>query len=93
MKIVDKNGEWFINTGIHRFNDPESNTLFEPGVPTKATATVWLKKQPVIKATDDPLAQPAPPAPTPTPPAPTPTPPAKPNQPTKSVAYIKPKAA
>lgn len=54
MKIVDKNGRWFTSFSKFRFHDPESDTMFEPGVPTKATPTSWLEAQnAIIKPTDE----------------------------------------
>lgn len=42
IKIADSSGEWFMNTSLFRMHDPESNTYFEPGIPTKAKVTEWL---------------------------------------------------
>lgn len=56
MKIVDPKGVWYKNNGQYRMVDPESHTTFEPGELTKATATAWLKNQPVMTACADPLA-------------------------------------
>lgn len=42
IKIADPKGQWYLNTALFRMYDPESNTYFEPGVPTKATKTDWL---------------------------------------------------
>jgi hypothetical protein len=58
MKIANPQGTWYTNTAMHAFNDPDSMTVFEPGIPTKATPTEWLKGQPVIKEIPDPLAAP-----------------------------------
>lgn len=55
MKIADPKGKWYINRGFYSFHDPESSTVFEPGVLTKATETTWLKGQPVIEEAADPL--------------------------------------
>jgi hypothetical protein len=43
IKIADPQGEWFMNTALFRMHDPESDTYFEPGIPTKATKTKWLR--------------------------------------------------
>jgi hypothetical protein len=56
MKIVNPKGKWYINNGLHSFHDPESFTVFEPGLLTKATETSWLKGQPTIQEAVDPLA-------------------------------------
>jgi hypothetical protein len=42
IKIADSSGEWFMNTALFRMHDPESDTYFEPGIPTKARVTEWL---------------------------------------------------
>lgn len=55
MKIADPKGKWYINRGFYSFHDPESSTVFEPGVLTKAAETTWLKGQPVIEEVADPL--------------------------------------
>lgn len=58
MHIANPKGKWYVNTGNYRFVDPESGTAFDPGEPTKATETEWLKLQAdVIKPTDDPMAE------------------------------------
>lgn len=53
-KMADSSGSWFINIGAYRMPDPESGTIFEPGLPTKATATAWLAGQPSITPCEDP---------------------------------------
>ena len=45
MHIVDKDGEWFQNFGSYPLADGESGTVFQPGVPTKASVTKWLAQQ------------------------------------------------
>lgn len=60
MQISDPQGAWLINTGLHQIHDPESSTVFYPGVLTKATYTNWVKGQPTITQQPDPLAPPAP---------------------------------
>lgn len=54
FKIADDKGEWFLNGGQFRMPDPESGTIFEPGIATKATPTEWLKGQAHITKVDDP---------------------------------------
>jgi hypothetical protein len=54
MKIVDPQGKWYVNTGAYAFNDPELNTVLEPGILTKVTETVWIKSQPVMLLQADP---------------------------------------
>lgn len=60
MKIVDPQGTWYLNTGVFNFHDPDSKTVFEAGVLTKATKTEWVKGQPVIVEQPDPMAAAAP---------------------------------
>lgn len=73
MKIVDKEGKWFVNSSQYPMVDGENGTRFEPGEPTKATETGWVKAQAVLNpftpdAGDDPTAAKAPaPAPAPAP--------------------------
>jgi len=56
MKIVDRDGKWFINNAQFRMVDGDSGTFFEPGEATKATETAWLGKQPHIVEVEDPNA-------------------------------------
>lgn len=60
MKIVDPQGTWYLNTGAFNFHDPESKTVFEAGVLTKAKKTEWVQGQPVILEQPDPTAPAAP---------------------------------
>lgn len=55
MRIVDPAGKWFVNSAQFAFNDPESNTRFEPHEPTKATPTTWIEGQPTINEVEDPV--------------------------------------
>lgn len=54
MKIADSSGEWFVNIGQYRIHDPISDTLFEPGMRTKATPTDWAMGQPTLQAIESP---------------------------------------
>jgi hypothetical protein len=54
MKIQDPKGVWLINQGSFRFSDGENGTIFEPGEPTKALRTQWVKDQTVIVRCVDP---------------------------------------
>lgn len=56
MHIVDKDGEWFQNFGSYPLADGESGTVFQSGVPTKASVTKWLAQQPTIRSIPDPTA-------------------------------------
>ena len=56
MKITNPQGTWFQSIAAFPIVDPESGTVFEPAVPTKATATDWVKSQPAIELIADPLA-------------------------------------
>ena len=58
--IANVKGDWWMNNGRHNFNDPDSNTLFPPGVAVKATTTAWLESQEkhgVFGRVADPLAE------------------------------------
>lgn len=46
---ADSSGVWMVNVGSYRLPDPESGTVFEPGVETKATRTEWSKGQPTLQ--------------------------------------------
>jgi hypothetical protein len=59
MKVVHKDGEWFVNTAVFRFVDPTNEAdpvIFEPGVPTKVRLTEWIASQPMIVSSPDPMA-------------------------------------
>lgn len=68
MKVVDKGGEWFINTSEHRIPDYQRHTenpgedmvFMEPGVPTKIKPSGYLLGQPTIVACPDPMSDDAP---------------------------------
>jgi hypothetical protein len=47
-KVYDPSGSWLINNGSFPFQDPETGSRFEPGVPTQALKSEWVKSQPVI---------------------------------------------
>ena len=55
-KIVDRAGVWLINTAQFPLHDSQSNTRFEPGEPTKAALTQFVKDQPTIVRCADPSA-------------------------------------
>lgn len=59
MKVIDKDGGWFVNTALFRFVDPThgegKEVIFEPGVPTKVKETEWMKSQALIVACPDPF--------------------------------------
>lgn len=55
MKVIDKGGEWFMNTAAYRFVDAETGNIFEPGLPTKVKKNAWIEGQPMIVACPDPL--------------------------------------
>lgn len=57
MQVVDPKGKWYKNTGAYTFVDPESGTRFESGEVVKATATAWIKGQPVLQEVADPTAE------------------------------------
>ena len=50
LTILDATGDWLINSSTYAaFIDPTNGNRFEPGVPTKAVVTDWVKGQPVLK--------------------------------------------
>lgn len=53
MKIIDKAGTFFINTGAFRNHDPERDCFFEPGEVTKVIGSGWLKSQTHIVECDE----------------------------------------
>lgn len=55
MKIVHTDGKWFVNTAQFSFTDGDSGVTFEPGVPTCARETGWIKGQSMIKEVPSPL--------------------------------------
>lgn len=56
MSVINKSGVWLVNRAQFALHDPESSTRFEPGEPTKATLTDWVKAQPTIQRCADPSA-------------------------------------
>jgi len=56
MKIVDPNGVWLVSRAFFPLSDPETGTVFEPGVPTRVAFSDWAKHQGVIHEIPDPLA-------------------------------------
>lgn len=58
MKIDNPQGLWYQSKAQYPLRDPISGTMFEPGVPTKATTTAWVTGQPSIQQIEDPLAAP-----------------------------------
>lgn len=56
MKIVDTQGVWLQNMGEYRLTDVTASphVHFEPGEPTKALHSDYLKDQPTIKIVADP---------------------------------------
>lgn len=55
MKIVDPNGVWLVSRAFFPLSDPETGTVFEPGVPTRVAFSDWAKHQGVIHEIPDPL--------------------------------------
>lgn len=67
MLVIDRKGEWFVNTGAFPFTDPTSGVTFTPGRPTCVNPTPWMKGQPVLQPwvdseDEDATKTPAPPA-------------------------------
>ena len=57
--IVDREGQWYVNTGEFSFTDPTTGVTFAPRVPTQVKQTAWMKSQPVIQSWVDPSEKPA----------------------------------
>lgn len=57
FRIYDEKGQWFVNTGRFTLVDGDSKIPFDPGMPTKATETEWLKSQPTIVAAKNPVSR------------------------------------
>ncbi len=60
IKIIDEDGDsWVTNTGEYRMvhTSRESMPTFEPGQPTKVNMDPWIKGQPTLAVTDDPLSK------------------------------------
>ncbi len=58
MKIIDKAGEWFMNTSQFRYVDGTNGNIFESGVPTKVKPNEWLESQKeIIQPCPDPMAE------------------------------------
>lgn len=60
VKVIDKDGQWFVNRALFRFNDPTeradgASVNFEPGLPTRVKPTDWMKGQALIVPCDDPF--------------------------------------
>lgn len=51
--VFDSSGSWFLHTGVYPLVDGESGARFDPGVPTKATPTDWVKAQPSIQPSNE----------------------------------------
>lgn len=48
LVIIDKDGNWFSNTGAFRAVDPTNGHFFEPQVKYKIRPTEWMTSQPTI---------------------------------------------
>ena len=59
VKVIDKDGDWFVNRGLYRMVDPthgEGKEVFlEPGEPTKVKLTDWMLGQSLIVSCPDPV--------------------------------------
>lgn len=59
VKVIDKDGDWFVNRGLFRFVDGDSGAIYEPGVPTKVKDTAWRKaREDMVVAVEDPFGDP-----------------------------------
>lgn len=62
IKMIDKQGEWVLNTGESRIPDYVRHAenpgteliIIEPGVPTKIVLSAFLKGQPTLRQIEDP---------------------------------------
>lgn len=61
MQVIDKSGEWVVNTSQFRMVDPthgEGNLMIlEPGIATKVIKTDWMRGQDMIEDSPDPLGE------------------------------------
>lgn len=59
VKVIDRDGEWVVNTAMFRMVDPSKGegleVILEPGIPTKVKKTGWMRSQPMIKDCPDPM--------------------------------------
>lgn len=56
--IHDTSGVWLVNKASFPFVDPETGARFEPGVPTQAVKSSWVKSQKVIEDFEEPKKEP-----------------------------------
>lgn len=57
LNIHDEDGDsWYTNTGAYRMPHPTRvKLIFEPGQMTRVNTDAWIKGQPVLTLTPDPL--------------------------------------
>jgi hypothetical protein len=56
FKIVDKEGEWFVNTAQFRFaHGTRAGVVLDPGIPTKVESDEWIKSQTLLVKVEDPM--------------------------------------
>lgn len=58
FKVIDKDGEWLVNTSPFRLAHTRSETdivVLESGVPTKIVHDEWLKGQSTVVVCPDPM--------------------------------------
>lgn len=60
VKVIDKDGTWYVNRAQFRFVDHTERAdgqmvYFEPGLPTRVAPTDWVKGQELIVAINDPF--------------------------------------
>lgn len=46
--VIDRNGQWFLNTGAYVIVDTETGNRFESGKLTKVEPNEWVKSQPTL---------------------------------------------
>lgn len=47
--VVDEKADFWVNTAVFPFIDPETGVRFEPGVQVKVKQSDWMKGQPTIQ--------------------------------------------
>jgi hypothetical protein len=58
MHILDKGGDWYVNTSAYRMAHPTRRDeggnplVFESGIKYKVNEDAWIKDQPTMKKTD-----------------------------------------
>ena len=52
QKLIDKDGQWVVNTGAYNFADPTTGNIYESNTAYKVAVTDWMRGQPIFKGYD-----------------------------------------